>query len=77
MTYASVHLFLGELADVLDGLGGALLELDALQSLVQVQSVVAASWLQFGFLYHLLLSLSLFINNKIIYDCPPPFQRSS
>ena len=49
-----MHLLHSELSDVLDGLGGALLELDALQSLVQVQSVVAASWLQFGFLSHCL-----------------------
>ena len=44
-TYTSVHLLLGELPDVLDGLGSPELELDALESLVQVKSVVAAGWL--------------------------------
>ena len=46
-TYTSVHFLLGELPDVLDGLGGSELELDALESLVHVKSVVAAGWLHF------------------------------
>ena len=46
-TYISVHRLLGELPDVLNGFGSPLLELDSLESLVQVKSVVAAGWLQF------------------------------
>ena len=42
-----MHLLLGELPDVLDGLGGSELELDTLESLVHVKSVVAAGWLHF------------------------------
>ena len=45
-TYLGVHLLLSELSDSLDGLGGSLLELDALESLVHVESVVTASWLK-------------------------------
>ena len=52
-TYLGEHLLLSELSDRLDCLGGSLLELDALESLVHVESVVAASWLEIGFLSHL------------------------
>ena len=45
-TYLGEHLLLSELPDELDGLGSSLLELDALESLVHVEGVVAASWLQ-------------------------------
>ena len=45
-TYLCVHLLLSELSDSLDGLGGSLLELDSLESLVHVECVVTAGWLK-------------------------------
>ena len=53
VTYGSVHFLLSEAADVSDGAGSPLLELDALQALVQVERVVAAGRLQFCLLSHL------------------------
>ena len=53
VTYFSVHFLLSEAADVSDGAGSPLLELDALQALVQVKCVVAAGRLQFCLLSHL------------------------
>ena len=46
VTYRSVHLLLSELSDRLDCLGGSLLELDSLESLVHVECVVTAGWLK-------------------------------
>ena len=45
-TYLGVHLLLSELSDRLDCLGGSLLELDSLESLVHVKCVVTAGWLK-------------------------------
>ena len=45
-TYLGVHLFLSELSDRLDSFWGSLLELDSLESLVHVESVVTAGWLK-------------------------------
>ena len=45
-TYLCVHLFLSELSDRLDSFWGSLLELDSLESLVHVESVVTAGWLK-------------------------------
>lgn len=59
-----MHLLLGELSDVLDCLGGSQLELDTLESLVQVKSVVAAGWLHLCFLSHDVDVKSVFINNS-------------
>ena len=55
-----MHLLLGELSDVLDSLGSSELELDALESLVQVKSVVAAGWLHLCFLSHCQSMLSIY-----------------
>ena len=44
-TYLCEHLLLSKLPDSLDGLGSSLLELNALESLVHVESVVTAGWL--------------------------------
>ena len=44
-TYLREHLLLSKLPDGFDGLGSSLLELDALESLVHVESVVTAGWL--------------------------------
>ena len=44
-TYLCEHLLLSKLPDSLDGFGSSLLELDALESLVHVESVVTARWL--------------------------------
>ena len=54
-TYLGEHLSLSELPDSLDTLGCSLLELDALESLVHVECVVAARWLEVSscFLSHL------------------------
>ena len=52
-TYLGEHLLLSKLSDKLDCLWGSLLELNALESLVHVESVVAARWLQVGLLSHL------------------------
>ena len=52
-TYLGVHLLGSESADVPDGTGGSLLELDALESLVEVKRVVAAGRLQFRLFSHL------------------------
>ena len=51
-TYLGEHLLLGELANVLDGLGGSLLELNSLESLVQVERVIAARWLHLSLFSH-------------------------
>ena len=48
-----MHLLSGETADVPNGARRSLLELDALQTLVQVQSVIAAGGLQFSLFSHL------------------------
>ena len=53
VTYLGEHFRLCELADFLDGHGGSLLELDALEALVHVEGVIAARRLHFGFLDHL------------------------
>ena len=50
VAYIGVHNLSGEFLDESDALGGSLLELDALESLVEVESVVSARGL------HLLLS---------------------
>ena len=52
-TYLGVHLLGGETLDVADGTRSSLLELNALESLVQVEGVVAARGLQLSFLSHL------------------------
>ena len=52
VTYFGVHLSLGELPDDLDSLGSSQLELNALESLVQVKSIVAARWLHLCLLDH-------------------------
>ena len=51
--YLGGHLLLGEPADVPDCARRSLLELDSLESLVEVQRVVAARWLHLALLYHL------------------------
>ena len=53
-SYLGVHLLLAELSDSLNGFGGSLLELDILDSLVQVKRVISAGWLHLGLLSHLL-----------------------
>ena len=55
-----VHLLGGKALDVTDATWGSLLELDTVEQLVDVDSVVAASWLQF-FLYHSLVFKILII----------------
>lgn len=50
--YLGVHLLLSESADVPDSTGSSLFELDSLESLVEVQSVVTARGLKF-FFHHL------------------------
>ena len=52
-TYLREHLLPRKLSDSLDGLRSSLLELDPLESLVHVESVVTAGWLQVGVLSHL------------------------
>lgn len=52
-TYLGVHLLGGETLDVADGTRSSLLELNALESLVHVEGVVAARGLQLSFLSHL------------------------
>ena len=56
-TYRSEHLFLGETFDVSNASGCSLFELDTLESLVEVESVVSASGLH-------LFSLSVFRHLK-------------
>ena len=48
-----MHLLRGESADVPDSAWGSFLELDSLQSLVQVERVVTARWLQLSLFSHL------------------------
>ena len=51
-TYLGVHLLLSESADVSNGAGSSLLELDSLESLVHVERVVTAGWLQLSLFSH-------------------------
>ena len=52
-TYLGEHLLLSKLSDKFYRFGCSFLELDALESLVHVESVVTARWLEVCFLAHL------------------------
>ena len=67
-TYLSVHLLGGEPLDVSDRAGCALLELNSLESLMQMKSVIAASGLHFLFLSSTghLCKASLYSNDKTL-----------
>ena len=62
ITYLDVHLLSGESSDVADGTGSSTLELDSLESLVHVQSVVSASRLQLSlsFLHHRVYQIDIY-----------------
>ncbi len=50
MSYLSEHLSHGELSDLSDSSGSSLLELDTVESLVEVDSVISGNGLDFLFL---------------------------